>query len=74
MNIEDQIAQICRQTDYDDTIATAKLAEFGTVQKVIRDYMGLPLEPPGPKTAKTLNQEIYRQFRGKLNIEESNRR
>lgn len=64
------LAKIYMQTDYTEETAKDKLAQFGgDVNKVIRDYLGLePTMSVAPKPKKTLNQEIYRQFREKIQI------
>jgi hypothetical protein len=64
-DMTEKIQMILRQTDYDETIAKEKLIEYnGNEIKVIRAYMGIPDKKPLPK--KSLNQEIYRQLRSRL--------
>lgn len=42
--IDHQIQQILRQTDYDEQTAKEKLVQFNfVVEHVVRDYLGLPL-------------------------------
>ena len=57
---------IMRQTDYNEEIAREKLIEsnFDTIL-VIKKYMGL--NDKKPETIKSVNQEIYKQLRYKLN-------
>jgi hypothetical protein len=59
------IQMIQRQTDYDETIAKEKLLEHnGDPIKVIKSFLGICDKKDVRK--KTLNQEIYRQLRSKL--------
>jgi len=64
--IEELVQMIIRQTDYTDTEANEKLeeCEYDHI-KVIKKYLGIP-EKKEPKI-KSVNQEIYRQLRTKLN-------
>ena len=57
---------IMRQTDYTEEVAREKLVEnnFDTII-VIKKYMGL--NEKKPETIKSVNQEIYKQLRYKLN-------
>jgi|TARA_B110000093_G_C12970725_1_gene412258 hypothetical protein len=64
-DIEKYIPIITRQTDYTEEVAKEKLIEHsGDHMKVIKEYMGITekKEPP----VKSVNQEIYRQMRFKL--------
>jgi len=64
---ENELIQIImRQTDYNEEIAREKLIEnnFDTIL-VIKKYMGL--NDKKPETIKSVNQEIYKQLRYKLN-------
>lgn len=61
----EKIQMIMRQTDYNVDVAREKLIECNDDPiKVIKDYMGI-VEKPKP-VSKSLNQEIYRQLRRKL--------
>lgn len=61
----EKIQMIMRQTDYSVDVAREKLMECNDDPiKVIKDYMGI-VEKPKP-VSKSLNQEIYRQLRHKL--------
>ena len=65
--IEELVQIITRQTDYTYTEANEKLEEFNYDHvKVIKNYLGIvdKKEPP----IKSVNQEIYRQLRSKLNV------
>jgi len=63
--VSEKIQMILRQTDYTEEVAREKLAELGDDPiKVIKAYMGIPEKKPSAK--KSLNQEIYRQLRSKL--------
>ena len=65
--IEELVQMIMRQTDYTIVEANEKLetAEYDHI-KVIKNYLGIP-EKKEPKI-KSINQEIYRQLRTKLNV------
>jgi len=58
-----------RQTDYSEEIAREKLLECDNSHiKVIKMYMGITDKPPAPSNnIKSVNQEIYKQIRYKLN-------
>lgn len=61
----EKIQMIIRQTDYTEEVAREKLmAHNDDPIKVIKDYMGI-VEKPKP-APKSLNQEIYRQLRHRL--------
>ena len=61
----EQIQMIMRQTDYDEGKVIDKLTKFnGDSIKVIKDFMGIA-EKKAPQI-KSVNQEIYKQIRGKL--------
>lgn len=65
-NLDNNIELILRQTDYTKDIAIQKLQiHNNNPLSVIKEYMGiLPTEKKEP--IKSLNQEIYRQIRYKL--------
>jgi hypothetical protein len=64
------IEYIIKHTNYTDEEAQTKLIAFnGNAEKVVRDYLGIVEKPAKP--IKSLNQEIYRQFREKLTIASS---
>jgi hypothetical protein len=61
----EKIQMIMRQTDYNEDVAREKLiAHDDDPIKVIKEYMGI-VEKPKP-APKSLNQEIYRQLRHRL--------
>ncbi len=61
----EKIQMILRQTDYDEVVAREKLIEYsGDPIKVIKSYMGISDKKIVSK--KSVNQEIYRQLRSKL--------
>ena len=65
--IEELVQLIMRQTDYSDIEANEKLEEFNYDHiKVIKNYLGIT-DKKEPKI-KSINQEIYRQLRTKLNV------
>ena len=63
--IEDKVQKILRQTDYSEEIAREKLKEYGFDEiATIKAYLGI-----GEKKTtqiKSVNQEIYKQLRYKL--------
>ena len=64
--IEELVHLIMRQTDYSAEVANEKLeaADYDHI-KVIKFYLGI-VDKKEPKI-KSVNQEIYRQLRTKLN-------
>jgi len=73
--IQEKVEMILRQTDYTEEEAKNKLKEFNYDHiQVIKSYLGITekKEPP----IKTVNQEIYKQIRHKLdsNMREYNLR
>jgi hypothetical protein len=64
-DLTEKLEVIMRQTDYDEDTARSKLYAFDDDHiKVIKDYHGIH-EKKAPQK-KSLNQEIYRQIRNKL--------
>ncbi len=65
-DIEQHLGKVLSQTAYTKEEATDKLRLYnGDYMKVIREFMGIPDKKPVAKS-KSLNQEIYRQIRHKL--------
>ena len=63
--VQEKIQMILRQTDYSTETANEKLKEFNYDHlHVIKDYLGLPNKKKSD--IKSINQEIYRQLRHKL--------
>ena len=64
-DVNETIQMIMRQTNYDASTAREKLTEFnGDSLKVIKSYMGI--QDKSESIKKSLNQEIYKQLRTKL--------
>jgi hypothetical protein len=64
--IDKKVQTILRQTDYTDLQAIEKLKEFHYNEiEVIRSYFGISEKKTKPKI-QSINQEIYRQIRTKL--------
>jgi len=64
--IEEKIQIIMRQTDYSEETAREKLKENNYDEIVtIKSYLGIPEKKTKPM--KSINQEIYKQLRTKLN-------
>ena len=62
----DAVSKVMAQTNYDEKTALIKLSECGfSVIQVLRDYMGIP-EKKKERNVKSVNQEIFRQIRTKL--------
>jgi hypothetical protein len=82
MDDSEKISVILRQTDYTEEDAKKYLELYdGDCSKVIRKYLlgDKANEPvvevkPDKIPAKNLNQEIYKQFRQKLEIVEDKKR
>jgi hypothetical protein len=63
--IDENIQMIMRQTDYTEEVAKEKLKEFNYDHiAVIKSYLGVPNKKAEP--VKSLNQEIYKQLRHRL--------
>ena len=62
---EEHIEVIMRQTNYNRETAIVKLQEHNNNHiTVIKEFMGIPIKKTEP--VKSLNQEIYKQLRYKL--------
>lgn len=65
-DLEKHLKTVMSQTNYTEEIAREKLKLFNCdYMRVIRDYMGIPEKKEGQKV-KSVNQEIFRQIRTKL--------
>ena len=63
--IDDKVQKILRQTDYTESQAIEKLREYNFDEiATIKAYLGIT-EKKAP-VIKSVNQEIYRQLRSKL--------
>ena len=66
MDLAEKIQIILRQTDLTEEQALNKMTEHNEDHmKVIREYLGIT-EKKAPTCVKSVNQEIYRQFREKF--------
>jgi hypothetical protein len=64
--IHDKIQKILRQTDYTKEVAVEKLKEHNFDEiETIRNYLGITSKKK-TSTIKSVNQEIYKQLRYKL--------
>ena len=63
--IDEKIQMVMRQTDYNEEVAREKLSEnnFDEVA-TIKSYLGVPIKKS--TQMKSINQEIYKQLRNKL--------
>jgi hypothetical protein len=65
--IDEKVQKIMRQTDYSQEIATEKLKEYGFDEiATIKAYLGVPEKKTSTSQVKSVNQEIYKQLRNKL--------
>jgi len=63
--IADKIQIIMRQTNYSEEIAKEKLLQYNFNEiSVIKSYLGI--NETKPSQVKSINQEIYKQLRHKL--------
>jgi hypothetical protein len=63
---DDLVQMILRQTNYSEEEAKNKLKQFNNdAILVIKSYFGIA-EKKAPEKVKSVNQEIYKQFRLKL--------
>jgi hypothetical protein len=63
--IDDKVQIILRQTDYSEETAREKLKEYNFNEiTVIKSYFGISEKKP--VELKSINQEIYKQIRHKL--------
>jgi hypothetical protein len=68
--MDPNIRQIITQTTYTEEEAKAKLEMMNNDPlQVIRDFLGIPGKKEGRKK-KTINQEIFAQFRQKLDTKD----
>ena len=73
--IQEKVEMILRQTDYTEEEAKTKLKEFNYDNiQVVKSYLGITEKKAPP--IKTVNQEIYKQIRYRLdsNMREYNLR
>ena len=64
--IEEKVQKILRQTDYTEEIAREKLKQHDYNEvAAIKAYLGIA-EKNAPSRVASVNQEIYRQLRHKL--------
>jgi hypothetical protein len=73
--VEEDVQKIIRQTDYTEETAREKMKEFNNdYMSVIRDYLGITQKKQS--VIKSVNQEIYKQLRVRLddNMREYNSR
>jgi hypothetical protein len=65
-DLDQHIKKVMSQTNYTEEEAKKKLSLFNCdYMRVIRDYMGIP-EKKEERKVKSVNQEIFRQIRTKL--------
>jgi len=65
-DLNQHVKKVMAQTNYTEEQAKEKLRLFNCdYMLVLKDYMGIPLKQE-EKKIKSVNQEIYKQFRKKL--------
>ena len=65
-DLDEHVKKVMTQTNYTQEEAKEKLRLFNCdYMRVIRDYMGIP-EKKEERKVKSVNQEIFRQIRTKL--------
>lgn len=65
------IQMIITQTNYTEEEAIEKLREHGNPIIVIKEYLGIDLNPK-PQEIKSINQEIYKCLRKQIDITHNN--
>jgi hypothetical protein len=61
--VDELVQVVCRQTDYDEEKAKAKLVEHALdLQAVVREYMGIGEKKTEEKKSST-NQMVFKEFR-----------
>lgn len=69
--MEERVYMVMTQTIYDRETAIKKLEEFDNEpMTVIKDYFGILKPTSNNRSRKSLNQQIYGEFRKFLEIEE----
>jgi len=64
--IDEKIQKVMRQTDYSENVAREKLKEHNFDEiATIKAYLGITEKKALP--VKSINQEIYKQLRSRLN-------
>jgi TPP-dependent pyruvate/acetoin dehydrogenase alpha subunit len=63
----DPIQTIISQTNYTEEEAMEKLKEHGDPIRVIKEYLGIDLNPK-PREIKSINQEIYKCLRKQIDV------
>ena len=64
--IDEKIQKVMRQTDYSENVAREKLKEYNFDEiATIKAYLGITEKKALP--VKSINQEIYKQLRSRLN-------
>ena len=64
--IDEKIQKIMRQTDYSEKVSREKLKEYNFDEiATIKAYLGITEKKALP--VKSVNQEIYKQLRSRLN-------
>jgi len=65
-DLTQNVKKVMSQTNYTEEQAIEKLKLFNCdYMRVLKDYMGIPEKKESPKV-KSVNQEIFRQIRTKL--------
>jgi hypothetical protein len=71
--MKEKLGIVARQTDYDEETIKTKLIESNYDHlKVIKEYLGLNNEKT--QKPKSINQEIYKQIRSKIDVSDFNKK
>jgi KaiC/GvpD/RAD55 family RecA-like ATPase len=64
--VKEKVQKVMRQTDYSEEVALEKLKLYNyDITATIKAYLGVPVKKP-VEPVKSVNQEIYKQLRYKL--------
>jgi hypothetical protein len=74
--LSEKMGIVSRQTDYDDETIKQKLIEYNyDHMRIIKEYMGLDKKAnKQQEKSLSLNQQIYKQIRQKLDVSDYNKK
>jgi hypothetical protein len=74
--LADKMGIVARQTDYDESTIRQKLIDYNyDHMKIIKEYLGLDKnENNNSPKINSVNQEIYKQIRKKIDVSEYNKK
>jgi len=72
--LSEKVGIVARQTDYDEETIRQKLIDSNyDHMKIIKEYLGIDQKKTTPKPS-SVNQEIYKQIRKKMEITDYNKK